>query len=558
MDKIKKTYLWIKEWISGQGKLLNFWLLLFLIGISNSIYTVKFLAIFILALFLVFKKRNSSSDLFNKKQKIISILKSDKTIWFYLTLIIIALINLIYNYSSNYLIIVLVGILFWICNIFIHQGVIYFTNSLSYIKVNYTIKIFVILNLVISIINLLTVMIATKSLIPYAEIDTPPYGVMSGDLIQGLFAPDHLANGIILTFICLYFFLIKNYKTSFLALITVLLESSNLSALIICFFMILMFILFDKKVKYKVIIFLSFIIVFYLKINPINFHEILKIVKINKENTYADKIIQRAYETKSQSEKDQEELKNLKIKWKKEFIDATKLNLKKENSSQKNKITEISNRSIEIKNEKSKLKIEKYQNDINSIRKTNSQLLVDSNKIEFEIDHTPGVIISLKQTADQLKSDSKKLLIGSGTGNSSSNLAIMSSKFTSNSRIFDLILPKYEHEDFKNNNGALWRYINTKGVEYHSITHYPYNTYNTLFGEYGILGFLAFLFFYIFPKAYQLIQLRKVKLLFIIIPLFLILVGTYYWFESFILILFFELIIHNEIKEPKTSENDTI
>lgn len=554
MNEINKTYLRIKDLTLGQSKIIDFWLLLFLIGISNSIYTVKFLAIFILTLFLIFKKQQYSSDLFNPKQKIINIVKSDKTVWFYLTLIIIALINLIYNYSLNYLIVVVVGIMFWICNLLIHRGAIYFTNTLSYSKVNYTVKIFVSINLVISIVNLVTVMITTKSLTPYAEIDIPPYGVMSGDLIQGLFAPDHLANGVILTFICLYFFLIKNYKISFLALLTVLLESSNLSALIICFFMILIFILSDKNFKYRVILFMSFMIVFYLKINPINFHEILKIVKINKENTYADKIIQGVYEAKNQSEIDKKELRTLKVKWKKEFSDTAKLNLKKESSLQQEKRKEISNRSLVMKNEKAKLKIEKYQDDIKSIREANSRLVLDSNKKKFEIDKTPGAIISLQQTANQLKSDPKKLLIGSGSGNSSSYLAIMSSKFTSSSRIFDLILPKYEHEDFKNNNGALWRYINTQGVEYHSITHYPYNTYNTLFGEYGILGFLAFIIFYILPKTYQLIQLKKVKLMLIIIPLFLVLVGTYYWFESFILILFFELIIHNETRDSKSIE----
>src|SRR5690625_5041300 len=265
----------IKAILFNRNEMFNFWLLLFMIGVSNSVYSIKIVSIFSVLLYLLISNKNKTIHLISHPKECLRFVRKDKTYWFYGTLIGIGCLNLILKFSLDYLIVVIVGIFFWIANILLHECAHYFTNNNSYKKIVNSIKIFVILNFILSISNLIEVMWVTKTLIPYAQISPPPYGVMSGDLIQGLFAPEHLPNGIILTFLFFYLLHIKSYKTAFISLFTVLLESSNLSAIIIYIFLLLIFILSNKQIKYRAVIFMAFILLFYVKVNPINYYETL-------------------------------------------------------------------------------------------------------------------------------------------------------------------------------------------------------------------------------------------------------------------------------------------
>jgi hypothetical protein len=548
MLNIQSTRNRIKASLSNQDEFLNIWMLLFLIGISNNVYSIKLAAIFGLFIYLIFRFKNTLIQKLKNPKSILISLKNDKTFWFYSTLILIGIVHLALDFSSNYAIVVAVGIFIWLSNAILHGGVLFFTKTNSYLKTINTVRIFIVINFIFSLWDLAQVIWATKSLIPYAQIAPLPYGVASGDLIQGLFAPEHLPNGIIMTLLFFYFFLVKSYKTSFLALFTVLLESSNLSILIICFFLIFIFIITDKKAKYRALLFFTFILIFYLKINPINYYEVLKIVKASEENKYAEALVVEANSTQSEQERNWEELNQLRAQWELQFRDTIWERAADKQANNRANTELILKKKQNQRKEKNKILMDKHWIKMDSMNAQNKEKFRKVITKEFNLDETPGLLISLKQTANQLQESPKNLLIGSGIANSSSFLAITCTKLNESSRLFEMVLPEYEHPDFKNNNGALWKYVNYKGEEFHSIVHYPYNIYNTLLGEYGLIGFLAFILFYILPKALQLIKAKKIKMMLIIIPLFLVLVGTYYWFESFILILFFEIIIHNELK----------
>lgn len=540
---------------NGEQKF-DFVLLLFLILISNSTYSLKYIAIFGVLLYWLFKKRKSVL----KKQRVKPLFKrliKDKTIWFYLILIVFSIINLLLDFSTDYAIVVIVGIVFfWVANIALYGGVLHFVDSNSYQVLINTLKLFVVLNFLLSIIDLTGTMIATQSLTPYTSYGNPAYGPSTGDFIRGFFGVNHLSNSIISTFLLIYFFIKGEYKIAFLSLFTVLLASSNLCTLIIVFFLIAIFFLYNIKVKYYTILFLAFMTLFYVQFNPINLSSILSSFHIKKEDSYSQNKINSAFHEEVNIVTEDNKLKELRTKWEEEHPNSKLRIVERENEENYGKEYNSQWKLIERiqikKQDKQKRRFLEDWRISDSINKHYRNLYDALEVKKINLNQNYGLLISFKQTKKILLKNTKTFLIGNGIGNFSSQLAFNASKLSQGSQFFDLMLPRYEHHDFKYNHEAVWLETAISGREYHSVTHRPYSTYNTLFGEYGVLGFLAFICFYIFTKLFQLLKQKQFKFALLILPLFLILLGTNYWFETFELIMFFELIIHAELKLKKT------
>ena len=307
--------------------------------------------------------------------------------------------------------------------------------------------------------------------------------------------------------------------------------------------------------KYFIVLFLGFILVFYIKINPSNYYETLKTIKLTKQNYFEKNIIDKVTKDESESLKAQKDIDSLFKEWNALNTLASTNNITEQIDTSividEHKITNSIESSviekkklIEEEGIKQQMSVIWKQRDSLRISAENDSLYKDIQM--FDIDRTPGMFISIKQTKLSLENNPKALLIGHGTGNFSSSLAFMSSKEGTSSRLFNYLLPKYEHPEFTNNHKAIWKFVDYKGVDYHSIKHMPFNTYNTLIGEYGLLGLSCFFTLYIIPVAVKL--RKKAMLIFILIPLFLMLLAFNYWFETLTFIVFFEIVIYNEIK----------
>lgn len=551
MNSIQTLYNKVKEYLLLR---INLQLLLFLILMCNHRYTVKLLAVL---LFIVLHIRHKPK------------FKSDKIHLFYFSMIFIGILNLILSdFSMNYGIVVACGCFIWLLNLIVHKQLNFFVDSSRSILIFNTIKLFTLLNFLLSCFDFFQVMLITKTINPFTQLSPPPYGAMSGDLIHGLFGTEHLSNSCVSGLLFIYLLYKKEFRVGIFALLTLLLASSNLTILLVILFVVLgILFIKDKHIKYHSIISLGIILTFYTKVNPSNYYELLRTFKLTKHQVFEDKTIKFALNNQDKEKIKEKEIDSLQRLWNKEKgeisnpryasnngIDTLTENLipspvqgiKKQPDGAYN---EINLKKELLKKEKREMKSHLLkiwdQRDSAKVIADHSKYYNYGNLKKFNIDSCPGLIISLNQTKDLLFSSPKKLLLGNGIGNFSSRLAFMSAKEGESSRLFQYILPQYEHKDFTENHKAIWKYVDYSGVDYHSIKHLPFSGYNHILGEYGVIGLLSFLFFYIGYFAFRWKKLGVVKL---IIPLILIMFGMYYWFESFTLLVFFELIMLTEIK----------
>lgn len=161
-------------------------------------------------------------------------------------------------------------------------------------------------------------------------------------------------------------------------------------------------------------------------------------------------------------------------------------------------------------------------------------------------DTKPGKLISFMQTYFYLKSSIKHFLFGAGIGNFSSKLAFRASGVGALGSYPERF--RYISTDFKYYHLATYLYYYHADASMHSVLNYPFSVYNQVPGEYGFTGVLLFTIFYLgyFVSRYRRLSYGRYLLI--------ILLGFFfmeYWFESFSLIVIFELFMLLNIKEGR-------
>ncbi|OJX36756.1 MAG: hypothetical protein BGO87_13270 [Flavobacteriia bacterium 40-80] len=567
---------------------INTGLLLFLILMANHRYYFKLIAIL---LFFVIHRGIK--------------IKKEKINIFYILMIAIAVINFFLegvDMSVKYGIVVFAGSLFWILNLLVHNQISYFVDNNKYNTLVNTLKVFIILNFLISFYDLIQVMFITQTINPYTAITIPPpYGSMSGDLIRGFFGINHLPNACVAGLLFIFFLYKKEFLISCLSLLTLLMASSNLTVILVFIVLISMILLVkDKLVKYYSICAIAILLAFYAKINTFNYYEILCKFHLAKTNEFYQQTYNDVFSEKDPAAIKNQEIDSILSTWEKSTIDRynrKEKNIRKDHDTYHKQsytflktttdtslvhpdtslitseptvieptitepvitghLTKV-NPKEQIKNKNK----EQIKNNFHKIwNRTDSLKVIADSKEEFEfgqlkkfdLENTKGHVISLNQTKELLLRDTKHFLFGNGVGNFSSRIAMLSSKEKEDSRLFDLLLPKYEHKDFTENHKALWKYIDYLGTEYHSFINLPFSVYNQILGEYGIIGFLCFGIFYI---GYFLRKWRRLEAGKFILPIIILMMGIEYWFESLTLLIFFELVMLIDLKSTKIENNE--
>lgn len=515
----------LKEFIFNR---VDFMLLFYLLMIVNYRYSFKIIALILIYIYRPnFKFEKSKINLF------------------FLLLISLGIINLIIsgNYAYNHVISVLSGITIWVLCILIFHQIKLFIKEVDNLKIINTIKVIVVINLMVSIIEIVKVILIVGAINPYTQFSAPPYGIMSGDLIGGIFGTAHIVNTCISAILFVFFLYRKNLLFSFLTIIPLLMTSSNIAVIImIGGLLFFIFISKDKLLKYYAIFNVGIIIVFYFAINPFNFYETISIFNPNAK----DKVFKQA-ELNALSNTDQQRTEVQKIDsilkaWgvakRKEVLNSNGVNIKdlvnsKQNSAKKSRFLEAI-----------------QYNEKHLAERDQNPLFNFGHLKKFNLESTPGVLISYSQTKDLLLSDWRYFFIGAGTTEFSSRFAFINSKVVVDSRLLS-ILPAYESKLFKENHKAIYRYLQYAGDRTHSIIHLPTSGYNQLFGEYGIIGFLGFIFLYL---GYFISKRKNLSygifIVILIIPLF----AFDYWFERLSVMVLFEFIMLLDLKLNATGE----
>jgi hypothetical protein len=158
----------------------------------------------------------------------------------------------------------------------------------------------------------------------------------------------------------------------------------------------------------------------------------------------------------------------------------------------------------------------------------------------------PGKLISFMQTCFYLRSSMMHFLFGAGIGNFSSKLAFRASGVGALGSYPERF--RYSSTDFKYYHLRTYLFYYHGDASMHSVLNYPFSVYNQVPGEYGFTGVLLFTIFYLgyFTSKYRRLSYGRYLLV--------VLLGFFimeYWFESFSLIVMFELFMLLNIKEGR-------
>jgi hypothetical protein len=407
------------------------------------------------------------------------------------------------------------GILQWLCAAGIGYASLLCVKNTSSLKLEKTITAFFVLNMIVCLINLLSIAVSLGNF-PYWYPDPAgQYGVSTGDHIQSIFQSNSITNAAVSLLGALYFINNKRFVMAFLCMITGLLSTSNVTLLFFVFMLITSIIVVkERKVKIGILLLLLSTGLVYVTLSPANFLYM---------NTVAGDVV-----------KEQEpEAKKEKRKIKKIYTIPVKDSI----------LSNVPAALIALKSAPSQIPGVAFDT-------TTAKILLSKwyntplNKTPVYNYKKPLKLYATKQTLSFWVSDLRHFFLGAGIGNYSSKLAL---KMTGLG--FEGSYPgsfTYANKDFIQHTFHTLMYIYTQPVSQHSVINTPRNIYNQLAGEYGLLGVLVIIFFYagyIFSN-WKLLWPGGI----ILVGFTALLFGFEYWFEAMSLTVVFELLIMKRIE----------
>lgn len=546
---------WTKEKFNLQQ--INWSLLIFLLLFLNVKIWVKVAAIILIS---VLNRRN-----FARK-----FLFENKLLPFYLSMIFIAIINILLqvnNLTLPYLAAATVGTLFWLMAALASYLCFVYVQKNEPGKIHSTISLFFLLNALVTFVTLVKIMIETGSVNPYTYQGMyQKYFIMTGDYMRGISLDTSTTNSLLHAFAVIYFISRKKGFAALLCMAGLLLTASNFTSLLL-FLIFVYLLIFSSGQDQKSLIFicLFFLFIFSKKISPQNNdyvqNTIQKILKKNTKKTLPaasnpieitqipDSLLNTEDKRKKFAmlyidsvERVMRERELLAAITKTVHAESDQLKLPQVAVSEKPVMPKDDIHSKPFQRNKTETPIQK---ELIAFTKKEEK---ESEKVNLDSAETklPGKLIAMKQTLAFFRGHPMKIITGNGIGNFSSKLAFR----TTGLHIAGGYPARfvYIHNDFKDNHLAVFLNYFSKDAGLHSVIHSPNSVYNQLLGEYGICGLFAFLFFYIG------FFLKNRRYLTYGIPLLLLLTGAFfieYWFEQLSIVIVFELMLFLNMQENK-------
>lgn len=389
------------------------------------------------------------------------------------------------------------GMIYWVSAFLLCWLISY--NVKQHGKVPRTLQVVALLNLLFTLFQFIRICVIENTINPFNSGHNHPYGISTGDLLSGLFHGVHLTNAFVSLFLCLYFIYNKNHLYTFFTLLCLLLTGNNYATLVFALGAGILFITAGgKERRIGIGAAALFTILFYVIITPLNAEYMLeKVAHISATLPNSRRVLEKE--------------------------DAQKANGEFEIA-----VADTSSPyDIEAKDAK---KVLVYGTGADSL---------------FNFVAQSGKVRSYYQTKKFLLSSPVHFLFGAGMGGFSSKLAFNSSGVMEGSSLSKL-LPKYETSYFKNNHKALYSFLKTQHIMFHSESNRPFSVYNQLLGEYGLVGFLLFILSYLW---YFMKRLNRRRFALPILVTLLVLLNIDYLFESLSVLLFVETLLFLDLKE---------
>jgi hypothetical protein len=483
-------------------------------------------------------------------------LKNSRLPLFYPAVIIIGLIAVIINKdfdTPNYLLVLSIGVLFWVlCILAIHQVKLSVERSDIEI-IHQTLLIFFITNAVFSLLNLAAILIEIGTINPYTyRGQYQKYFLSTGDFIKGLTFDTSTNNAIISAFGVIYYFTLKKPAMLLVCMVVLLLTGSNFTNLALLIILIPLFIFKSNRDQKSLLMVCGMLfVVFMTKISPENNKYVIDTFKNiahiknppAKPDTLPMPLVLRADSTLDHEEKRQK-IAQLYL----DSLSAKRSALPRQAAAKKVFVTNAGRVFIPPPN----IHTPPYQGlkvtpagqiplvKFISVHKKELRLAAQA-----EVNTVlPGKVQGHLQTLSFFIQHPAKILTGDGMGNFSSKLAFR----VSGIGVTGTFPAKYIYidRDFKANHLDLYLEFFSKRGDYHSLTHSPFSVYDQMLGEYGLLGFAALFILYIafFARHYKRLTYGTP-----IIALVLIIFFVDYWFEQLSVLVLFELMLFLNIKE---------
>jgi hypothetical protein len=394
------------------------------------------------------------------------------------------------DFSNGHIAQFLIGTFYWLVSLIICWIIYVRVQENEQNITERSLQLFVLLNLIFSITQIAHICFIEGVINPYNTGHAHPYGMSSGDMINGIFHGVHITNAFVSVLLTIYYTYRRNIRFMLFALFPLLLCCSNYATIVLVIGLgILILVSSDRKHVLKFSLLIATIIVgFYCFITPQN-------------ATYT----------------------------------ATK-------------ITSILGRKP-INNEQYIASLDKKNNILKVAQTTLSKKNEDSNiqkpiKV-YDFVTKSGKSTSYKQTVNFLASQPKYLFLGAGMGRFSSSLAFDFSGVT-NHLLFKNHLPHYESKIFTENHKSIYLFMLNSNIIFHSESNKPLSTYNQLLGEYGLIGIASFFILYLF-YFFKRTDKKSYSIPIIIVVLFAFNIN--YYIESINLLVFYELLSFINIKE---------
>jgi hypothetical protein len=475
--------------------------------------------------------------------------KRDGIFFFYLAMIALGIVNSAFFHvrdTAGQWGVLFTSSLIWTGGLLAYHQIRLFTEKSDPVRLLNTIKVLAVVNLLVSLFDLLKVMVATGAVNPYAQISAPPYGISSGDLIGGVFGGMHLVNTILSAFLLITFIYYGNFTFVLICLIPFLLTGSNFSTLMLAVMLIYAIITLKNTVrKYYALFCLPVIILFYIKVAPENARYMSNLIaKMITREPQSSEVVQAqpANVPPLMQRLDKEQLIQLYLEYKRRQGAKLNSNLNDEHLQIYRKIAhyEQDRKTFEIENTNYVF----FKKDSIKNAKLNSEFYEYGKLRQYDFNREAGKVTSFRQTISYLKENPANMMFGAGPGGFSSRMAFISSRIVDDSRLL-MLAPKYETAEFRQNHKSIFKYLMFLDDESHSIINLPFSWYNQVAGEYGLLGILAFILLYLlyFVRILPLSRCGR-----ILLPAMIAFFLFDYWFERLSVMVVFEMLMLLDLK----------
>lgn len=416
---------------------------------------------------------------------------------FYIAMVALALINFLLSISSLSFPAFFafgLGCIYWLLAMIAAWQIFLFIQLGNKERIHSTVSFFFLLNAGVMLASYLRVCIEAGVLNPYNfEGYHRKYFISTGDRITGIGLDSSVTAALISAFAVLYFLYRGRRGFSLLCFVTTLLATSNtVNYLLIIVLLFSLFFYSDRLQKSMIIIFCFLMVVFFAKVSPSN-------------QQYARNLLGRlagrdAYE---------EPVPIPNPKWF-QFVEGGDV------AAKESKLRDFMNRTYPPEK-------------------------VDSIKKQYKGWNLSGRRIAWEELTHFFQRHPARLLLGTGMGNFSSQLALRTTALgVEGAYPFQ---QQYIHPFFRDNYLFIYLYYHTRDEGQHSVINKPDSVYGQLLAEYGLVGLTCFLGFYLafFGGAIRIKGGRSYAL-----PLLLLMAGSFlteYWFEQLSVVVLFELLM---------------